>query len=62
MGQMIMVQEYDPTKIDMKKHRPYFVVSVHTNKTLVLQISQHVQERFNVRKISPYRGLNQALM
>ena len=57
VGDEVMVVEYDPRKLDTKKHSPYTIVRVFTNNTVLVQISEHVQERFNVRKLSPYRGI-----
>ena len=52
-----MAMEYDPRKLDIKKHGPYPIVHVFTNNTVLVQVLEHVQERFNVRKISPYKGI-----
>ena len=57
VGDKVMVVEYDPQKLDIKKHGPYTIVRVFTNNTVLVQISEHVQERFNVRKLSPYKGI-----
>ena len=50
---ILMVVEYDPTKLDAKKRYPLTIVRVFTNGTVRLQISAHVQETFNIRKIWP---------
>ena len=57
IGDKVMVVEYDPTKLDAKKRGPYPIVCVFTNGTVKLQIAQHVQETFNIRKIWPYKGI-----
>ena len=53
----VMVVECDPRKLDTKKHGPYTIVRVFTNNTVLVQISEHIQERFSVRKLSPYKGI-----
>jgi len=35
---------------------PYPIVQVHTNGTVTLQLTQHVRERINIRKLVPYRS------
>jgi len=45
-----MVVEYDPRQLDIMKHSLYSIVCVFMNNTIPIHISEHIQERFNVRK------------
>ena len=40
-----MVVEYNPQKLDTKKHGPYTIVCVFTNSTVLVEISEHIKER-----------------
>ena len=57
IGDEVMVDEYDPVKICRRKHGPYRIVRVFTNNCVRVQLSPHVQETFNIRKLSPYKGI-----
>ena len=57
VGDEVMVDEYDPVKICRRKHGPYRIVRVFTNNCVRVQLSPHVQETFNIRKLSPYKGI-----
>lgn len=52
-----MVDKYDPIKISLRKHRPYQIVRVFMNNCVQVQLPPHVQETFNVRKLSSYKGI-----
>ena len=56
VGDRVMIVHYDPRKLDSKQHGPYPIVRVHTNGTVRVQLREHVQETFSIRKIFPYRG------
>ena len=43
--------------MDIRKHGLYSIVRVFTNNTILVQISEHIQERNKVRKLSPYRRI-----
>ena len=57
VGYEVMVMEYDPQKLDTNKHGTYSIICVFINNKVLVQISEHIQERFNVRKLSPYREI-----
>ena len=50
----VMVVEYNAWKLHIKKHGPYPIFCVFTNNTVLVQISEYVQEIFKVRKLSPF--------
>ena len=56
IGDRVMIVTYDPNKLDSKQHGPYRIVRVFTNGTVRVQLRQHIQETFNIRKVFPYRG------
>ena len=58
VGDRVMIVHYDPRKLDSKQHGPYPIVRVFTNGTVRVQLRDHVQETFSIRKIFPYRGTN----
>ena len=57
LGQIIMVQVNDPTKMEEKLHGPYRILELRTNGTVRIQRDPHVVETFNIRKIFPYKGV-----
>ena len=57
IGDRVMIIQYDPNKLDSKQHGPYRIVRVFTNGTVRVQLREHVQETFNIRKVFPYRGV-----
>ena len=53
----MMVDKYDPVKMSLRKLGSYRIVCVFTNNCVCVQLlSPQVQETFNVRKLSPYKG------
>jgi transposase InsO family protein len=54
IGDRVKFVNYNPNKLDSRTHGPYRIVRVFTNGTVRIQLSQHVQETVNIRKIFPY--------
>ena len=54
IGNMVKFINYNPNKLDNGTHGSYWIVRVFTNRTVRIQLSQHVQEIVNTRKIFPY--------
>ena len=54
IGDRVKFVNYNPTKLDSRTHGPYRIVRFFTNGTVRIQLSQHVQETVNIRKIFPY--------
>ena len=55
VNDMVKFVEYNPNKLDSRTHIPYQIVRVFTNGTVRIQLSEHVQETVNIRKLFPYR-------
>ena len=55
IGDRVMIVTYDPNKLDSKQHEPYQIIQVFTNSMVRVQLRQHIQETFNIRKVFPYR-------
>ena len=55
VNDMVKFVEYNPNKLDSRTHGPYRIVRVFTNGTVRIQLSEHVQETVNIRKLFPYR-------
>ena len=60
IGDQVMVKTYDPTKLQERFHGPYNIVRVYTNGTVRLQRNPTTTEVFNIRKLTPYRGVEEA--
>jgi hypothetical protein len=56
IGQGIMVEVPNPGKLDQRTTGPFPIRQVHANGTLTIQRSPHVQERINVRGVTPHHG------
>ena len=54
IGDQVKFVNYNPNKINSRTHGPYRIVRVFTNGMVRIQLSQHVQETVNIRKIFPY--------
>ena len=54
VNDMVKFLEYNPNKLDSRTHGPYRIVRVFTNGTVRIQLSEHVQETVNIRKLFPY--------
>jgi len=55
-GQQALKIAFNPSKMDLRSEGPCAITRVHTNGTVVLQLSDHVTERINIRRIKPYRA------
>ena len=55
-----MIMKYDPTKLDERLHGPYLIVECRTNGTVRVQRDEegNIVETYNIRKIVPYKGIN----
>ena len=54
-GQMVLKVADANRKLDQQALGPFQVTQVHTNGTVVLQISPNITERINIRRIKPFR-------
>ena len=62
IGDPVMIIRYDPTKLQEKLHGPYPIVEIRTNGTVSLQRRPGISESYNIRKLRPYKGPDEATM
>ena len=55
IGQQVLVESLDPTKLAPKQEGPYTISTVYSNGTVDIEKGDHVHERINIRRIIPYR-------
>ena len=55
VGERIWLKEYDPTKMEPKLHGPYPITRIYVNGTVDVELRPGVTQRFNVRKVVPFR-------
>jgi hypothetical protein len=55
IGDLVMIKEVDPDKMEEKTTGPFPIVRVHINGNLTIQRQPHVTERLNIRRVIPYR-------
>ena len=55
-GQQAYKLVHNPRKLDDRWTGPYPITKIHVNGTVRLQLSEHVSERINIRRIKPHRG------
>ncbi|CAB9504001.1 Retrotransposon protein [Seminavis robusta] len=44
-----------PNKLDNRAEGPYTITRVHTNGSITIRLSPHIEERVNIRGVKPYR-------
>eukprot|EP00573_Skeletonema_grethae_P000322 CAMPEP_0201689056 /NCGR_PEP_ID=MMETSP0578-20130828/2716_1 /ASSEMBLY_ACC=CAM_ASM_000663 /TAXON_ID=267565 /ORGANISM="Skeletonema grethea, Strain CCMP 1804" /LENGTH=792 /DNA_ID=CAMNT_0048173573 /DNA_START=167 /DNA_END=2545 /DNA_ORIENTATION=+ len=55
IGGYVMKRIFDPTKLGHVWDGPYRILQVHVNGNLTIRISDHLQERLNIRRVKPYK-------
>ena len=55
VGERVWIKVYDPTKMDPRLHGPYQITRVYVNGTVDVQLKPGVIQRYNIRKVVPYR-------
>ena len=55
VGGQVMRKIFDPAKLEHKWEGPYTITQVHINGNLTIQVSEHMQQRLNIRRVKPYR-------
>ena len=55
VGQQVLKRIFDFTKLDPRWEGPYVINQVHVNGNVTIQLTPHVRERVNIRKIKPYK-------
>ena len=62
VGDPVMIIRYDPTKLQERLHGPYPIVEIRTNGTVSLQRRPGISESYNIRKLRPYKGPDEATL
>ena len=55
IGDQVMKVRKSKYKLQPIAEGPFTVAQVHTNGNVTLQLSPHVTERINIRRVRPYR-------
>ena len=55
VGDRVWIKHYEPTKMDSRLHGPYQVTRIYVNGTIDVQLKPGVIQRYNIRKVVPYR-------
>ncbi len=54
-GDEVYVKTVNPSKLGERTLGPFPITRVHTNGTITIQRTPHVQERINLRRVFPHR-------
>jgi hypothetical protein len=54
-GQHILKKRWKPRKLDARTSGPYRVLQTHVNGTVTIELRPGVSERFNIRRVIPYK-------
>ena len=55
IGQEVLIKAINPSKMQPRAHGPYLITATNTNGTVDVQLSPHVTQRINIRRIIPYK-------
>jgi hypothetical protein len=55
VGQKVLKNIFEPTKIGPRTTGPYVISRVHVNGNVTVQLRDEVTERLNIRRVIPYR-------
>jgi len=55
VGEQVMKKIFDPAKLDDRWKGPFTITRIHVNGNITIQLTQHLQERLNIRRVKPYR-------
>jgi len=56
VGQQVMKKVFDYTKLDPRWNGPFEITQVHINGNLTIQLTPHLRERINIRRVKPYKS------
>jgi hypothetical protein len=56
VGQQVMKKVFDYTKLDPRWNGPFEITQVHINGNLTVQLTPHIHERINIRRVKPYKS------
>ena len=54
-GDQILILTNNPTTLQDRGIGPFSILQIHTNGTITFQRTPHIVERFNIRRVKPYR-------
>ena len=57
VGESVWIKEYKPRKMHPKLHGPHPIAQVYTNGTVDLNNSPTTIDKYNIRRIHPYKHL-----
>ena len=55
VGDKVWIKHYDPKKLEPKLHGPYRITRIYVNGTIDIELKPGVIQRYNIRKVVPYR-------
>jgi hypothetical protein len=53
-NQEVLKLEYKPDKLAPRATGPYRITSVHTNRTVTIQLTPHARQRISIRNVKPF--------
>jgi hypothetical protein len=62
VGQQVMKRIFDFTKLDPQWEGPFVINQVYVNGNVTIQLTPHVRERVNIRKIKPYKPATNSVL
>ena len=57
VGESIWIKEYEPGKMKPRLHELYPIAQVYTNGTVGINTSPTTIDKYNIRRIHPYKNL-----
>jgi hypothetical protein len=54
-GQQVLKKVHDPTKLGVRTEGPYTIERIQVNGNLTILLREEITERFNIRRVLPYR-------
>ena len=55
------IKHYDPKKMEPRLHGSYQITRIYVNGTVDIQLKPGVIQRYNIRKVVPYRHSEHAV-
>ena len=55
VGKKVLKKLHAPTKLGERYEGPYTIQQVHVNGTITIELSAHVTERINIRRVVPFK-------
>jgi len=61
VGDRVWIKHYDPKKLEPRLHGPYRITRIYVNGTIDIELKPGVIQRYNIRKVVPYRHSEHAV-